>query len=289
MPRPARKDGVPLLALTPKGQDRYLADANEPNHTGKVFGGQLLGQSILAAIDTVQRLPVSSLHAYFLASGMIGKPLEYSVTRLRDSRRFANRLVMVEQDGRPIFMLACEFHEAERGFEHQSAAMPDVPPPEAVRPLQEVARAHLHGPGLSALENYARDLPIEIRPVAPERYFAARPERPERDMWIRVPQALATGDPREQQAFLAFASDYWLGGASAIPHTLPANSDDLLILSLDHAIWFHRPAHAGEWLLHSTSSPSAGGGLGFVQGRIFDRAGRLIASTAQECLIRPLA
>jgi acyl-CoA thioesterase-2 len=140
----------------------------------------------------------------------------------------------------------------------------------------------------SAIHNFAGALPIELRPIAPEDYLLGRPDRPERAFWFRQSSASVIDDPRLHQCLLAFASDYWLAGVAAAPHALPTNGKTLLISSMDHAVWFHRPVRCDEWLLHHTASPFAADGLGLATGRIFDRHGQLIASTAQECLLRRL-
>ena len=135
--------------------------------------------------------------------------------------------------------------------------------------------------------NLSGRLPIDIRVIAPEAVFFERPQSPVRDFWFRPPSA-ATDDPRVHACLLAYGSDYWMAGVAAMPHSVPTNTARLLISSLDHALWFHRPVHGDQWFLHHTSGPSAGDGLGFAQGQIFDRDGRLVASTAQETLLRRL-
>ncbi|ATI80673.1 acyl-CoA thioesterase [Sphingobium yanoikuyae] len=277
-----------ILALTQNGLDGFTALSGATNHIGTVFGGRLIAQALAVAVRTVEVLPVSSLHAYFLAPGLDNLPLEYRVTRLRDSRRFANRQVTAFQDGQAIFTLICEFHAPEQSFSHQSAVMPSVPPPEQVAPVQQFVRDREADLDVAAIRNFSSALPVELRPVAPEAYFMQRNAQPERAFWFRQPSAAAIEDPRLHQCLLAFASDYWLAGVAAVPHVFPTNSREFLISSLDHAVWFHRPLRCDEWLLHHTLSPSASDGLGLSLGQIFDREGRLLASTAQECLLRRL-
>jgi len=285
---PARESAADILGINEVAPGRFVAAAGAKNHLGTVFGGRLIAQALHAALRTVAELPLTSVHAYFLAPGAIGMPLDYRVETLRDSRRFANRQVVASQDGRTIFLLMCQFHGPEGGFAHQYASMPPVPPPEDVMPLQQFVRTHETMLDLSAITNFSGATPIEMRPIAPETYFMERPRHPERSFWFRLGSAADIADPRLHQCLAAFASDYWLAGCSAIPHALPTNGRELLISSLDHAMWFHAPVRCDEWLLHHTHSPSASGGLGFSTGRIFDRQGRLIASTAQECLLRKL-
>lgn len=285
---PTRDRVEDILAVTPVGPDRFTGSAGTLNHIGSVFGGRLLAQSLLSAMLTVEELPASSLHAYFLAAGRIDRPLNYQVARLRDGRRFANRQVTACQDDRPIFTLMAEFHAPEDGFAHQGALMPDMPPPERVAPIQYFVRDHADLLDPAVVHNFAAALPIEMRPVAPERYFLDRCRDPARPFWFRQSGAAAIDDLRLHQCLLAFATDYWLAGVAAVPHFLPTNSGQFLISSMDHAMWFHQPARCDQWLLHHTVSPSASGGLGFSTGQIFDRDGRLIASTAQESLLRRL-
>lgn len=285
---PTHHRAADILALRGNGPDRFSADPGATNHLGTVFGGRLIAQALAAAVRTVEALPVSSLHAYFLAPGLTSLPLDYRVLRLRDSRRFANRQVTAFQDGQAIFTLMCEFHAAEQGFSRQSAVMPPVPPPEQVAPVQHFVRDREAELDVAAIRNFASALPVELRPVAPEAYFMQRKEQPERAFWLRQPSAAEIDDPRLHQCLLAFASDYWLAGVAAVPHVFPTNSRELLISSLDHAIWFHRPLRCDDWLLHHTVSPSASDGLGLSLGQLFDRQGRLVASTAQECLLRRL-
>jgi len=288
-PMPTRDTPAEILKLEARGPDLFVGESGGNNHLGSVFGGRLVAQSLLAAMETVEALPVSSLHAYFLAPGVTSLPLEYRVVRLRDSRRFANRQITALQGGRPIFALLCEFHAPEEGFFHQAAAMPDVPPPEDVPTIQQFVRERAAELDVAAIRNFTDALPINMRPVSPETYLIHRPDRPERIFWFRQPSAPDIEDPRQHQCLLAFGSDYWLAGVAAVPHFFPTNSDHFMISSLDHSMWFHRPARADEWLLHHTFSPAAGDGLGLAMGRIFDRQGRLVASTAQESLLRRLA
>jgi len=285
---PTREPISDVLDVTQSGPDQFIGSAGARNHIGSVFGGRLLAQSLLSAMKTVEALPASSFHAYFLAAGRTDMPIDYQVTRLRDSRRFANRLITACQDGQTIFTMMAEFHAAEDGFVHQDASMPLVPPPEEVASIQHFVRERAGELAQAVTHNFAAALVIEMRPIAPESYLLARPAEAARSFWFRQSGAAAVDDTRLQQCLLAFASDYWLGGASAIPHFLPTNSGEFLITSMDHSMWFHRPARCEEWMLHQTSSPSASDGLGLSRGQIFDRDGRLVASTAQECLLRRL-
>lgn len=287
-PMPTHEAARDILRLEADGAGGYRAWGGAKNHIGTIFGGRMIAQALCAAGNSVEEMPLTSLHAYFLAAGAVDKPIDYRVTRLRDSRRFANRQVTAEQDGTAIFTLMAQFHTLEDGFVHQHGVMPDVPPPEAVMPLQHYVRENEARIDLSAIRNFSGATPIEMRPIDPDSYFPKRTHGP-RSFWFRLPSAAEVDDPRMHQYLLAYASDYWLGGAAAIPHVFPTNGRELLISSLDHALWFHRPTRCDQWLLHHTSSPSASDGVALNQGAIFDVEGRLIASTAQECLLRRLS
>lgn len=277
-----------ILALARTGGDTFAAGGGDANHIGTIYGGRMLAQGLLSAVETVSALPPSSLHAYFLAPARVAVPIEYRVQRLRDTRRFAHRLVTAVQEERSIFVLMAQFHAPEHGFDRQDAIMPDVPPPEEVQTLQHFVRENEHWLDAAAMHNFSGPVPVEMRPIDPEAYFRHRSQRASRSFWFRVPGALAVDDPRSHACLLAYASDYWLAGVAATPHIFPTNGKDLLLSSLDHAVWFHRPARHDDWLLHHCSSPSARDGLALAQGRIFDRQGRLVASTSQECLMRSL-
>lgn len=283
--QPTHETVAEILAIEGMEADHFVAAGGARNHMGTIYGGRLLAQSLLAASRTVDVLPVASLHAYFLAPGQVDAPINYRVVRLRDSRRFANRQVTAMQGDRAIFTLMAEFHAPEPGFAHQIAAMPDVPAPEATPSVQHYVRAHHASVHPAAVENFSGATPVEIRPVGPDGYFRGRSRLP-RAFWFRLPPGGDAVDRRGQACLLAYGSDYWLAGVAAIPHTFPTNRRELMIASLDHAMWFHRPFDPGDWMLHHTVSMSAGDGLGLAQGRIFDRHGVLIATTTQECLLR---
>lgn len=285
---PTHEEARDILRVEAAGPDVFCAQGGAKNHFGGVFGGRLIAQALRAAGESVADMPLTSVHAYFLAAGRIGTPIDYRVTRLRDSRRFANRQIFAEQHGTTIFTAMAQFHAAEPGFVHQHSAMPDVPPPEAVMPLQHYVRENEGRIDLSAVRNFSGAIPVELRPIDPDSYFLKRSNRP-RAFWFRVPGAAGIDDPRMHQYLLAYASDYWLGGVAAIPHVFPTNGRELLIASLDHALWFHRPVRCDEWLLHHTQSPSASDGVALTQGAIFDCDGQLVASSAQECLLRRLS
>jgi acyl-CoA thioesterase-2 len=251
----------------------------------RVFGGQVIGQALYAACKTVEDRQPHSMHAYFLLPGDPEIPIVYEVERLRDGRSFTTRRVLAIQKGEAIFSMSISFQVAEEGYEHQMP-MPDVPMPEDLPNREEMQRSILpHMPKL-VRAYYERERPIEIRPVELERYAAGGKREPKFNVWIRALQPLPD-EPAIHQSVLAYASDLMLLDSSLIAHGLTVFDERIQGASLDHALWFHRPFRADDWLLYSQDSPSTSGARGFARGLIFDRQGRLVASVAQEGLIRP--
>ncbi|KQO54280.1 MULTISPECIES: acyl-CoA thioesterase II [unclassified Methylobacterium] len=252
----------------------------------RVFGGQVLGQALVAASRTVEASrPAHSLHAYFILGGDPAAPIDYAVERIRDGRSFATRRVLAHQHGRAIFTLSASFHIEEDGALHQ-AGMPDVPPPEAL--LDAPALAAAAGPAIPAtMRAYlGRATPIELRPVEVERYLSRDPREPRFHVWMRARERLPD-EPALHRAVLAYASDLMLLDATLIPHGKTVFDASIQSASLDHALWFHRSFRADDWLLYVHDSPSASGARGFARGSLFTRRGELVASVAQEGLIRP--
>ena len=265
-------DLIRILDLQ-KIEENIFRGQNPTDGATRVFGGQVLAQALVAAVCTAPPDRVChSLHAYFLRAGDPAIPILYEVDRSRDGGSFSVRRVVAIQHGAQIFVLAASFQKGEDGFAHQ-ATMPDVPPPEALTPPDE--------PMLAA---HWRARPFEFRPVLP-RGLADRPARAPLDhVWLRVPAALAD-QPVLHQAFLAYASDMSLLDTALLPHGKGLFSN-VQVASLDHAMWFHRPFRCDDWMLYSQESPAAFGARGFSRGMIFARDGTLIASVAQEGLIR---
>ena len=252
--------------------------------TNRVFGGQILAQSLLAACQTVEgRLP-HSLHGYFLRAGDHSAPVVYQVDRTRDGRSFSSRRVQAIQHGRPIFTFAASFQHEEEGLEHQFE-MPVVPQPEDAKPIGQVQRDDLK----NLPENMQRWLdrfgPFEFRGVRGSDLDDCRPEPPFKDIWFRLHGNYAD-DPVMNRALLAYVSDFHLVGTAMLPHGISWLHTRLMVASLDHAMWFHREFSLDDWMLYSCDSPNAMGGRGLSRGMIYDRAGRLVASTAQEGVIR---
>jgi acyl-CoA thioesterase II len=252
----------------------------------RVYGGQVIGQALVAASRTVAAdRPVHSLHGYFMRPGDPQHPIVYEVIRDRDGGSFSTRRVVAIQTGEPIFSMSCSFHKDEDGFDHQ-AEMPKVPPPELLSNGRELAdRAGADAP--AAVRRYfARERPIELKPCVPEHFLA--PERDgggRLDLWFRAAQRF-DGDPVLHRCVLAYASDMTLIDTVLGRHKTNMFDPKLMLASLDHAIWFHRPFQADDWLLYAQASPSAAKGRGLTFGHIFNRAGDLVASVAQEGLIR---
>jgi acyl-CoA thioesterase-2 len=253
----------------------------------RVFGGQVIGQALVAAcrtVDDVASRPPHSLHAYFLLGGDPKVPIIYEVDRIRDGRSFTTRNVKAIQHGRAIFSMSVSFHGAEPGLTHQFK-MPDVPKPDALPSEAEIKERIFPLLPEAARRYYERERPIEFRPVEFSRYLGEKSDTGRFDIWIRTTGRLPD-EPAIHQCVLAYASDMMLLDAALIPHGKSVFSEDIMAASLDHALWFHRPFRADEWLLYTQDSPNLAGSLGFSRGLIFDSNGTLIASVAQEGLLR---
>lgn len=252
--------------------------------TRQVFGGQILAQSLLAASATVEdRLP-HSLHGYFLRAGDHNAPVVYNVDRTRDGRSFSSRRVQAIQHGHPIFTFAASFQVQEEGLEHQFE-MPAVPLPEDVPPMEEIRATDLE----SMPEHLQRWLdrfgPFEFRAVRGVEPDVQAPRPPFKDLWFKL-HGEHIDDPVMNRALLAYVSDFHLVGTAMLPHGISWINTKLMIASLDHAMWFHRDFSLDDWLLYSCDSTSTMGGRGLARGMIYDRGGCLVASTAQEGVIR---
>jgi acyl-CoA thioesterase-2 len=251
----------------------------------RVYGGQVLGQALVAAVRTVPPDRVAhSLHAYFLLPGDPARPIIYNVERVRDGGGFTTRRVTGIQHGRAMFVMSASFHIAEPGLDHQDA-MPQVPPPEDL-PSEQQLKAKMLAQLPENMKSYwERERPIEMRPVDVSRYFAREKRAPEQMVWMRASGRLPDAFPLHQ-CVLAYASDFTLLDTALIAHGKLMFDKDMQLASLDHALWLHRPFRADEWLLYAQDSPSSHGARGFCRGRIFTRDGVLVASVAQEGLMR---
>ncbi|WP_068858494.1 acyl-CoA thioesterase II [Perlucidibaca aquatica] len=249
-----------------------------------VFGGQVLGQALMAAGRTVEDRLAHSLHAYFLRPGDATTPIVYSVERVRDGKSFTTRTVKAIQHGEIIFTMMASFSIAEDGLDHQMP-MPTVPAPEELKSELELRRLVAPFVPEKMRAMMERDRPIELRPIDPVNPFALSPKPPHRAHWMRSQMALPD-DPFLHQCLLAFASDFALMGTAMLPHAVHFMQPSMQCASIDHAMWFHRPVRMDEWLLYSMDAPSASSAKGINRGLIYDRDGVLIASTAQEGLMR---
>jgi len=252
----------------------------------RVFGGQVAGQALVAAGRTAQEGVVHSLHAYFLRAGDPSIPILYQVDRIRDGRSFATRRVVAVQRGQPIFNLAASFQRVEEGLEHQ-APMPEAPPPESLPSFRERTAPLLAAAPDELRRWLERERPIDVRHVEPIDYLHPRPREPRQLVWFRADGRLPDDAPLLlHQCIVAYASDMTLLDNATLPHAVSWFDPRVQMASLDHAMWFHRPFRADEWLLHAQESPAAAGGRGFTTGRLYTRDGRLVVSVAQEGLIR---
>lgn len=250
----------------------------------RVFGGQVVGQALVAATRTVEARQPHSLHAYFILPGDPKVPIIYEVERIRDGRSFSTRRVKAIQHGHAIFTLSASYHVEEEGFAHQ-VAMPPVAKPGELPSESEIRSRVLPAMPDPIRSYFERERPIELRPVEFGRYLSREKREPAFNVWIRATSRLPD-DPAIHQCVLAYASDMTLLDTSLIAHGRTVFDRDIQPASLDHALWFHRPFRADEWLLYSQDSPFSGGGRGFARGSIFTQAGELVASVAQEGLIR---
>jgi acyl-CoA thioesterase-2 len=272
-----------------RGQSRDIG-------TKYVFGGQVLGQALSAAqatLDSASYDPVRglraahSLHAYFLRAGDIEAPIVYDVDRTRDGGSFSVRRVSAIQHGQPIFVCAASFQVHEPGAEHQ-LPMPQVPMPEDVEPTPPISAEALAKLPTKVQRWLSRMGPFAFRPIYPRDELNPPKRPPFQQVWFKLSEPVGDA-PELHRALLAYASDFHLLGTATFPHGISYYQPNVQMASLDHALWFHRPFRADDWLLYSIDSPSAQGARGLARGQIFDRNGRLVASTAQEGMIRVLA
>jgi acyl-CoA thioesterase-2 len=250
----------------------------------QVFGGQVLGQALSAAAATVDGRVVHSLHAYFLRRGDCNAPIVYEVDRSLDGHSFSNRRIVAIQHGQQIFNMTASFQAEESGFEHQ-VAMPQVPPPESL-PDSSAPPAQL----LAQLPERVRRFfeqprPFEFRTVQPIDYLQPRRAAPAREIWFRAVAPLG-GDEMLHRRLLAYVSDFFLLDTATLPHGTSLLTPKVVMASIDHAMWFHRTLRVDDWLLYAIDSPSASGARGFARASVFARDGRLVASAAQEGLVR---
>jgi acyl-CoA thioesterase-2 len=281
--QPILADLLKLLKLE-RIEDHIFRGESRDLGGERVFGGQVLGQALTAASYTVSGRDVHSLHAYFLHPGDVNAHIVYEVDVARDGKSFSNRRVVGIQHGRPIFNMTASFQVPEQGLAHQ-ASMPQVPGPEGLADVRQIPEAVLAQVPEKMQRFLTHDRPFEIRPVEPIQVIAPPPAPPVRHVWIRTVERLPD-DADLHRNVLAYISDYQLVATATLPHGIHFAAGNVQMASLDHAMWFHRPFRVDEWLLYSMQSPNAAGGRGLALGQFFARDGTLVASTAQEGLIR---
>jgi acyl-CoA thioesterase II len=254
----------------------------------RVFGGLVISQALVASTRTVEGRPVHSLHAYFLLPGDPLRPIIYDVERIRDGRSFATRRVVARQNGEAIFALSASYQVKEEGYTHQSP-MPAAPDPDTLLSDKQIVETFGDRLPVSVRTYFRRERPIELRPVSLARYAGQKTEAgvwPMQAVWIRASGRLPD-DPALHTAVLAYASDMTLLDTSLVPQGKSVFDADIQAASLDHAMWLHGEFRADEWLLYAQDSPASMGARGFTRGQLYTRDGRLVASVAQEGLIRP--
>jgi acyl-CoA thioesterase II len=276
-------DLLQLLELEPLEVNLFRGESRDIG-APQVFGGQVLGQALSAAAATVAARVVHSLHAYFLRRGDCNAPIVYQVDRSLDGHSFSNRRVVAIQHGEQIFNMTASFQVSESGYDHQ-LDMPQVPPPESLpdpAPPPEL---------LATLPDkvqrfFGQPRPFEFRLVQPVNYLKPQRAAPLRQIWVRAVGALGA-DEMLHRRLLAYVSDFFLLDTATLPHGTSFLKASLIMATIDHAMWFHRPLRVDDWLLCAMESPSASGARGFARASIFARDGRLVASAAQEGLLRP--
>lgn len=281
--QPILADLLHLLKLE-RIEDNIFRGESRDIGSPRVYGGQVLGQALSAASCTVEDREVHSLHAYFLRAGDVEADIVYNVDRARDGRSFSNRRVVAIQHGRQIFNMTASFQKPEEGLEHQGR-MPEVPSPDELSDIREMTAAVLDMIPEKLHRYYTHERPFEVRPVKPIALLSPEKEEPKQIFWFKAVDRLPD-DPEVHRSLLAYVSDYQLVATSTLPHGIRFEKDSLQLASLDHAMWFHRPFRVDQWLLYAMDSPNASSARGLARGEIFTRDGVLVASTAQEGLIR---
>ncbi|MFD3190839.1 acyl-CoA thioesterase [Sedimentitalea sp. HM32M-2] len=275
-----------LLDVEPLEVDLFRGIGSGGETTMRIFGGQVIAQALAAAYRTVPDRLCHSLHAYFIRPGDPGIPVIYSVDRARDGGSFITRRVVAIQHGRQILNMSASFHVAEEGWSHQHP-MPKVPGPEGLPNRAALRDKFVDRIPETLRADFLRPRPIEIREVAPRDLIDPEPTGDANQLWFRMEHAAGVS-PQMQHILMAYASDMNLLGSSLRPHGLTWFKPQVMSASLDHAMWFHAPIRFQDWHLYSMDAPFTGGGRGFNRGAIYHADGTLVASVAQEGLLRPL-
>lgn len=276
---------VELLEPTEIGENTFRGETQDLGFRA-LFGGQVMAQSLSSALKTLPEgdWHAHSFHVYFMLAGTVTDHLEFEVDRLRDGRSFCTRQVKAIQNGRAILTMICSFQQTEEGFEHQ-APMPDVKGPDGIPSQVDLARMFRDYFPEKVRDIYTADKPIEMRVLDPVNIFAPTKKDPVKYLWMKADGSLPE-DTDLHAKLLAYASDFNLLPTSLHPHARSYGQKGMQMASLDHSVWFHRPFRMDEWLLYAIDSPNAGGGRGFCRGQVFNQKGELVASVAQEGLIR---
>ncbi len=276
---------IELLRLERIDDNLFRGDSHDIG-APQVFGGQILGQALVAAEHTVDDRRPHSLHAYFLRPGDFNHPVVYQVERARDGGSYSNRRVVAIQHGRPILNLTASFHNGDPGFDHQ-AEMPKVPGPDGLTSTRDLHKGIAERVPAKLRRLLEHQPPFEFRPVETPKFIDPSARPPRKHIWMRAWAELPE-DERIHRHLLAYVSDYELLGTATLPHELDFSKRPVQMASLDHALWFHRPLRVDDWLLYACDSPNNAQGRGFSRGQFFSRDGTLLASVAQEGVIRPI-
>lgn len=279
-------DLIALLDIERLELDLFRGQGSGGETPTRIFGGQVIAQALNAAYKTVEERPCHSLHGYFMRPGDPSIPVIYEVDRARDGGSFTTRRVVAIQHGKQIFNLAASFHKVEEGWTHQHP-MPQVPGPEGLETREELRERVKEQVPEKYRGTFLRRSPVEVRPVAPRDLFAPDPSDDVNHLWFRIPGIGEVGQVM-QHCLLAYASDMNLLGSSLRPHGQTWFTGQVMTASLDHAMWFHGDLQFEDWHLYALDSPWTGGARGFNRGSVFARDGRLVASVAQEGLVRPI-
>ncbi len=277
-------DLIKVMTLERLEMDLFRGESRDIG-SPQVFGGQVLGQALVAATATVEERVVHSLHAYFLRRGDFNSPIVYEVDRALDGKHFSSRRVVAIQHDRQIFNMSASFQLPETGLDHQ-IPMPDVPLPESLSDAESHYRGMADQLPPAARRMLEQKRPFEFRPVLPPDFLRPAKSEPLKYVWFRAVDKLGGEDEALHRCLLAYVSDFHLLDTALKPHGISMISPKLVIASIDHAMWFHRSVRVDDWLLYAIDSPSASGARGFTRGSVFARDGRLVASAAQEGLIR---
>lgn len=279
-------DLIQLLEIEQLELDLFRGQGAGGETSMRIFGGQVIAQALRAAYRTVEGRLCHSLHAYFIRPGDPSIPVIYQTDRARDGGSFTTRRVVAIQHGRQIFNMAASFHINEPGFDHQHP-MPAVPDPETLPTREELREAYRDRVPERLRDRFFRKSPVDLRAVAPRDLFDPEPVSDVNHLWFRIPGS-ESADTAMHHCLLSYASDFNLLGSSLRPHGATWFTGKVMTASLDHAMWFHEPLNFADWHLYTMDAPFTGGARGFNRGTIYTREGRLVASVAQEGLVRPL-